>query len=376
MQAVDADNGLVRVSWRAPGRVNLIGEHTDYNRGLALPFAIEQGSTATVGLRESGFLATTTQGGRRVEMPTLLGLLDVGVPGWAKYVLGPVWELGRRGLDMPGLRVAIDSDVPVGAGLSSSAAVICSVATAVLDLLGATLSADELLEVTRAVENEVVGAPTGGLDQLASLRSLAGQALLCDFADPAVPSTRPVRFDPTAHGLELMVLDTHAPHAHATGEYGRRRDGCQAAAAALRVDGLGEVTDLDSALARLTGEEQRRYVRHVVTENDRVRRAVALLEGGDLSTLGPLLTASHESLRDDFRVSAPQLDTAVGVLLANGAIGARLTGGGFGGCVIGLLPAGASESAFAAVAAAFAERGFAAPTAFHARPSPGAHKVT
>ncbi|MFT4010634.1 MAG: galactokinase [Nocardioidaceae bacterium] len=358
--------------WRAPGRVNLIGEHTDYNQGLALPFAIEQGSTATVGLRESGFHATTTHDDQRIELASIGGLPDLEVPLWVKYVLGPAWVLHRRGIDVPALRVGIDSSVPVGAGLSSSAAVICSVTTALLDLLELRLDADELLAVTRAVENDVVGAPTGGLDQLTSLRGQAGHALLCDFADL---SSRPVPFDPGVHGLALLVVDTQAPHAHATGEYGRRRAGCEAAARALGLASLREVGDLDAALASLREDEQRRYVRHVVTENDRVRRVAALLESGDVGAIGPLLTASHDSLRDDYRVTVPPLDIAVATLLEHDALGARMTGGGFGGCVIGLLPVAAVAGALAAVRDAFADHGFDPPSAFVTRPSGGARRI-
>src|SRR3954447_10866776 len=247
---------VVSVSWRAPGRVNLIGEHTDYNEGFALPFAIAQGCSASLARRDDRrVLVSSRQQPDRVDVA--LDELRVGTGGWAGYALGVVWALRESGLDVPGLTVELDSDVPVGSGLSSSAALVCSVATAVDDLLGLDLDADALLALTRRTENDFVGAPTGGMDQLAALRSVADHALFCDMRALA---TEAVRF--ALDELSILVIDTRAEHEHASGEYRRRREGCEAAAQQLGVRALRDVgpDDLDAALARLEDDELRRYV--------------------------------------------------------------------------------------------------------------------
>ena len=356
------------VRWHAPGRVNLIGEHTDYNAGLALPFAVAQGCVAAVTTARGRFTAASAQNRERLEIDDL----DELPGGWVRYVLGPARVLRDRGHDVPPVRVEIDSDVPVGAGLSSSAAVVCSVTTALDDLLGLRLTADELLAVSRAVENDVVGAPTGGLDQLASLRCRDGHVLRCDFRNL---STELVPFSPAAHGLEVLVVDTRVEHGHADGEYAARRAACEEAANRLGVASLREVTDLGAALAALDDEVLRRRARHVVTENERVRQVVGLLRQDDVAAIGPLLSASHASLRDDFQVTVPELDLAARVLEDAGALGARMTGGGFGGCVIALIPQDRVAAATSAVQEAFAAAGHGGPGVFTARPSAGARPI-
>ena len=360
-------------SWRAPGRVNLIGEFTDYNAGFALPFAIEHCCTATVERNEATeVVVTSAQRDDSVTVP--LAGLDGAPDGWARYPLGVVWSLRQRGREVPGLRIHLDSTVPGGAGLSSSAALVCSVGCAVSDLLALNLSSAELLAVTRAAENDFVGAPTGGLDQLAALQCTAGHALLCDMRSLAV---RQVPFDLAAAGLTMLVIDTRSRHRHATGEYGARRAACEQAARLLGVEALRDVEadELAAALARLPDDLLRRCVRHVVTENHRVEQTAALLDRGELEAIGPLLTASHESLRTDYRVTIPELDLAVTTALAAGALGARMTGGGFGGSVIALVPSAQAEACREAVAAAFAAHNFAAPAAFAAEAMPGARRV-
>jgi galactokinase len=352
--------------------VNLIGEHTDYNAGFALPLAIELGCTATVELtRDDTVVATSAQ----QSAPASAALSDLyAVPAWARYVSGVVWALQQHGVPVPGLRISVDSSVPAGAGLSSSAALICSVATAIDDLLGLDLSMDDLLAITRSAENDFVGAPTGGLDQLAALRSEAGHALLCDFAEGIA---RPVPFDLDAAGLAVLVIDTGAPHSHASGEYAARRADCERAARELGVASLREidVDELPNALIRLESEPVWRYVRHVVTENDRVLQTFTRLDRGDLASIGPLLTASHASLRDDFQVSTDRLDVVVEAALDAGAYGARMTGGGFGGCAIALLETGLVDHCRDAVAAACAARDFPAPTVLRTSAGPGAHPL-
>ena len=352
--------------WRAPGRINLVGEHTDYNDGFVLPLALEVGCTATLaergpGASDDAWTVRSEQQPDPVVVPRT-GLSDAPeVAGWSRYVLGTLWLLTDRGADVPPLELVVDSDVPTGAGLSSSAALVCSVARAVDDHLGLGLDSAALLALTREVENDVVGAPTGGMDQLISLRGVADHALFCDMRDL---TSRAVSFDPAADGLALVVVDTQAPHRHADGEYGARRRGCEEAARTLGVPALRDVEDLDDALSQLDDEEQRRYVRHVVTENARVLETVELLDSERLAEIGPLLSASHASMRDDFRITVPEVDETVEALLGLGALGARMTGGGFGGCVIGLVP----EDVVGAVVARY-------PVAFVAEAQDGAHRV-
>jgi galactokinase len=368
------DGGSAVVSrWRAPGRVNLIGEHTDYNQGFALPFAIAAGCTATVSTHSDAELVVRSA---QLDQSVVVPLADLapGVGAWAGYPLGVVWELRRRGIAVPGLEIELDSDVPRGAGLSSSAALVCSVACAVDELLGLALQPDELLAITRAAENDFVGAPTGGMDQLAALRCASGHALFCDMRTLAAEQ---VPVDLAPHGLTVLVLDTRAEHKHASGEYRRRREGCERAAGELGVRALSDigVDDLPDALARLSDDELRRYVRHVVTEDDRVLRTVELLRAGRPGDIGTLLSSSHASMRDDFRITIPELDVAAEVLVDHGALGARMTGGGFGGCVIALIGADLVADAEAAVRREYAARGFREPGAFTVRPAPGAHRL-
>jgi galactokinase len=366
------DRGSAR--WRAPGRVNLIGEHTDYNDGFALPFALQLGCTATVTARTDDVVSVrSTQ--RRGEVRLGVGDLEPGVGEWAGYVLGPVWALRELGHDIPGLDLAVDSGVPAGSGLSSSAALVCSVTTALDDALGLGLDADTVLAVSRRAENDFVGAPTGGMDQLVSLRAEQGAALLCDMRSLA---TEPVTLPLAEHGLQILVVDSRAQHRHSDGEYRQRREGCERAAAQLGVPALRDIGagDLDSALARLDDEELRRYVRHIVTEDSRVLAVAELLRDGRLPDIGPLLNESHASMRDDYRITIAELDVAVETLLGAGALGARMTGGGFGGCVIGLLPAERVDAAAAAVADVFAQRGFRAPRWFAVSDAAaGTHRV-
>ncbi len=360
--------------WFAPGRINLIGEHTDYNDGFVLPFALAVGCTAQVSARAEGWSA------RSVQQPGVVvvrrsGLAEADeVPDWSRYVLGALWLLTDRGVDAPPLEIVVDSDVPTGAGLSSSAALVCSVVRAVDGHLGLGLDDDAVFALTRDVENDAVGAPTGGMDQLVSLRGRAGHVLLCDMRSH---ETRPVPLDLASAGLSVLVADTRAPHRHSDGDYGARRRGCEEAARQLGVRALRDVpaADLDGALARLDDDELRRYVRHVVTENARVLEVAQLLDDGRLPEIGPHLSASHVSMRDDFRITVPEVDTAVDALHEAGALGARMTGGGFGGCVIALVASGEVEPAGDAVRRAFADGGFGEPSLFVAAPEDGARRL-
>jgi galactokinase len=353
--------------------VNLIGEHTDYNEGFALPFAIDAACTATVRRRDDSVLRiTSAQRPERAELE--LADLAPGAGGWVGYVAGVVWALRERGAPVGGMAIEVDSTVPVGSGLSSSAALVCSVATAVDEVFRLGLSADELLAVTRSAENDYVGAPTGGMDQLAALRCTADHALVCDMR---TLHTEQIPFDLAAAGLTVLVIDSRAQHRHADGEYRARRAGCERAAELLGVRALRDVAvdDLDAALQRLQDDELRRYTRHIVTEDDRVLRTVELLRAGWVREIGDLLTASHASMRDDYRITIPELDVAVDTLLESGAMGARMTGGGFGGCVIALIEPDRVDSAARAVARAYESRGYRAPEHFTVRPAAGARRV-
>jgi galactokinase len=360
--------------WFAPGRINLIGEHTDYNDGFVLPFALEVGCTASVAAAADGWTVRSAQEPEPVVVrPSGLDGADE-VPEWSRYVLGALWLLTDRGVEVPPLVIEVDSDVPTGAGLSSSAALVCSAVRAVDDHLGLGLDDDALFALTRDVENDAVGAPTGGMDQLVSLRGRTGHALFCDMRSH---ETRPVPLDLAGSDLTVLVADTRAPHRHSDGEYGARRRGCEEAARQLGVPALRDVTadDLDDALGRLDDDELRRYVRHVVTEDDRVLSVVGLLDDGRLPEIGPALTASHASMRDDFRITVAEVDTAVEAMLGAGALGARMTGGGFGGCVIALVPDDGVDAAGDAVRSAFAGAGFGEPALFTAEPRAGARPV-
>lgn len=360
--------------WSAPGRVNLIGEHTDYNDGFVLPFALPHRTAVAASPRDDGRLhvATVGDGGTVQQMsPIAVADLEPGaVRGWAAYPAGVAWVLREQGVT-GGANLVIAGDVPTGAGLSSSHALECAVALALLGL--ADRPADDLPRIARWVqraENDFVGAPTGLLDQTASLCCTESHVL---FLDVRSFEAEQVPFDAAEHGLEVLVVDTRASHSHTDGGYGARRAGCEKAASVLGVPALRDVdaSGLADSLARLP-EDLRPLVRHVVTENERVLESVGLLRAGRLAEAGPLLDASHASLRDDYKVSAPELDVAVDAAKAAGALGARMIGGGFGGSAIALVPVERHDDVVQRVLAAFAERGWATPRTFTAVPSAGA----
>ncbi|MEU6194594.1 galactokinase [Streptomyces sp. NPDC047061] len=361
--------------WAAPGRVNLIGEHTDYNDGFVMPFALPHVATAAVARRTDGVLrlhSSDVEGGI-VELS-----LDALEPGtdreWTAYPAGVVWALREAGHPVTGADVHLASTVPTGAGLSSSAALEVVIALALNDLYELGLQRWQLARLCQRAENVYVGAPTGIMDQTASACCEAGHALFLDTRDL---SQKQIPFDLAAEGMRLLVVDTQVKHAHSGGEYGKRRAGCEKGAALLGVDALRDIAydDLDASLERLGDEaEVRRLVRHVVTEDHRVERVVALLEAGDTRAIGPVLTEGHASLRDDFQVSCPELDLVVEAANSAGALGARMTGGGFGGSAIVLTEAADVDTITKAVEEAFAAAGFTAPRVFEAVPSAGARQ--
>ncbi|NJP32799.1 galactokinase [Micromonospora sp. HSS6-12] len=361
--------------WAAPGRVNLIGEHTDYNDGYVLPFALPLRTVVAAATREDeSWTVCSELDDDPVEFGPDAADEPGRVTGWAAYVAGVVWALRDAGYAVPGARLAIASDVPLGSGLSSSAALEAAVLAALVDLGGLDLPAEKQPRLAQRAENRYVGAPTGIMDQSAAIRCRAGHALFLDCRDESVEH---IPFDLDDAGLAVLVVDSRAPHRHADGEYAARRRSCERAAAALGVPALRDVAvaDLDAALDRLPDDETRRRVRHVVTEDQRVLDTAALLRAGRVREIGPLLTASHASMRDDFEITVPEIDTAVEAALAAGSLGARMTGGGFGGCVLALVDAGRADAVADAVRDAYAERGFTAPGTVTVLPAAGATRL-
>jgi galactokinase len=361
--------------WSAPGRVNLIGEHTDYSGGLVLPFAIAQRTWCALASRDDRVMTAASTALPARESADLDSLDSSRLSGWSAYVFGVVWALAEAGVDLAGRHgfdVLIASTVPIGAGLSSSAALECSVALALNDVWELGLSRRELADICQRAENGVVGAPTGIMDQTASLFGTAGHAVMLDCTS-GEHELVPLAF--AQEGLAIAVIDTGVRHDHATGGYASRRAACERAASALDVPSLRFVSEDDLGRAReLLDEETFRRVRHVVTENRRVTETARVLKDAGPGAIGPLLTASHASMRDDFEISVPEIDLAVETALASGALGARLTGGGFGGAAIALTPVDRVESLTAGVMHAFAEAGFKAPNVFTVAPSEGARR--
>jgi galactokinase len=359
-------------TWFAPGRVNLLGG-PDYNEVFVLPFALGAGVCAAASRRSDRRIALTSRqaGGE----PVLLDIdtLEPGsAPGWAAYPAGVAWALRQAGYLAGGADVAIDADLPAGAGLSSSAALECSVALALTELYQVPVPRRELAALARRAENDFAGMPCGIMDQTAAFLGQAGHALLLDCRTGA---EAPIPLDPGAAGLTLLVIDTRARHALTDGRYATLRRACEEAASRLGVRALRDVTGDPGALARLTDPSLRRLAGHVVAENGRVLRAVDLLRAGDQAAIGELLTASHRSLRDEFRMSWPQADEAVEAAIDAGAAGARMTGGGFGGSVVALVPAERAAQVRAAVTRRFTRHDWPAPHYLEAVPSDGARRA-
>ena len=362
--------------WFAPGRVNLMGG-PDYTELFVLPFALGAGVTVAASRRPDRRIMLTSR--QVTSEPVLLDIdtLEPGsVRGWAAYPAGVAWALREAGHLNGGADLAIDADLPMGAGLSSSAALECATALALTELDQLDVPRNALAALARRAENEFVGVPSGIMDQIAALQCRAGHALLLDCRH--LTST-PVPLDPAAAGLTLLLIDTRARHTHSGGRYAERRRACDRAAAALGVRSLrdltgDDLTDDDKALARLD-PSLRRPAGHVLAEYRRVRRAADLLRNGDPAAIGPLLTASHHSLRDQFGMSWPQADAAVAAAVEAGAAGARMTGGGFGGCVVALAPAERATHIRAAVTDRFAQKRWPVPRYLDAVPSGGARRV-
>jgi galactokinase len=352
----------------APGRVNLIGEHTDYNEGLCLPIALPHATYVAVAPRDDRRISVRSRQQDEAFESDLADLSPDTIGGWAAYAAGVAWALREDGIELPGVDLLVDGRVPLGAGLSSSAALECSTALALCAAAGISVERDRLVRACMRAESEVAGAPTGGMDQSVSLYAERGHALLLDFRNG---DRRQVPWDPPGH--TLLVVDTRASHELTDGGYASRRADCEEAAQRLGLDSLREATEQD--LDRLEGRIRAR-VTHIVTEITRVDATVAAITQGDWARVGELFDRSHASMRDDFEISVPELDQVVETARAHGALGARMTGGGFGGSAIALLPEDSVEEAADAIAGAFAERGWDAPAVLTAPASPGAAAVT
>ena len=357
--------------WAAPGRVNLIGEHTDYNEGYVMPFALAQRVLIAAAPRNDRTWSVTSLNNDSTKIFSAADL-NPGMVGWQAYVAGVVWALQEAGHRVGGADLVLTSDVPEGAGLSSSAALECAVLTALADLNDLDIVGIERAKLARRSENVFVGAPTGLMDQAASTLCTAGHAL---FFDCRTDAAEQVLFDTTSAGLEILVLDTKTPHALVDSEYAARRASCEQAAQLLGIPALRDVTDLDAALDQIPDPVLKRRVRHVVTENARVLEAADVLRAGRIADLAPLLDASHESMRDDFEITVPQVDLAVETARSSGSLGARMTGGGFGGCIIALVELGDSERIGEAIVESFGAAGYGPPVYFTAVPSAGAQRL-
>lgn len=402
---------LTQGTWAAPGRVNLMGEHTDYNGGFVLPFALSQTTTVAAAVRDDRRVTVRSSrddadqsgsegsgedqssadqpsadqsGADQSDATVEFGLDDLApgeVQGWASYVAGTLWALEQAGYQVPGLDLRVDSTVPVGAGLSSSAALECAVGLAAAELGGHRIDRLELAGLAQRAENDFVGMPCGIMDQVASLTGEQGHAVLLDTRSLEVEQ---VPFALEEAGLSLMVIDSRAEHRLVDGEYAARRRQCEQGARLLGLQSLRELNDagttaeqLASQLEGLTEDEAvLRRLRHVLTENDRVLAARDALRAGRPADLGVILTSSHVSQRDDFQITVPETDTMVEALLERGALGARQVGGGFGGCVIALAASQDVPELLEAAEANARDREYSRPLALTAHPSSGARRST
>jgi galactokinase len=360
------------IRYAAPGRINLIGEHTDYNLGFALPIALPERTVVTY-LPEETTSLTVRSDREDDEVEISLDTAPGDVSGWAAYVAGVMWALRDAGHRIPGGTMSIASDVEMGSGVASSAALECAVLGALTMATGLRLDRIEQARLAQRAENDYVGAPTGMMDQLAALCGEPHRALLIDFLHDSV---RPVVFDPDASGIALLLINSRAPHQHAGGEYASRRASCERAAADLGVGSLREVQDRGVAvLDGVSDPVDARRARHILTDNQRVLEVVAALEDSDFTAVGQILTASQASMRDDFEITTDHIDLIADTAVAAGALGARMTGGGFGGCVIALVPAGQVDAVSDAVRRAVHKAGYNQPAIARTHAGPGAGPV-
>lgn len=363
--------------WSAPGRVNLIGEHTDYNEGFVFPLAINRRTYTAFGKRSDGVFRVATSFSDQTHQ-VLLSEISAGQNyDWAAYPFGMAWAVIQKakaaGLEVDlsaGFDCFIDSDVPVGAGLSSSAAIECAVGVAINELWNLNLDDRTLAQAGQLGENQIVGAPTGIMDQSASMLGQLDHAV---FLDCRTLETQAIELGFAAAGLELLIIDTRVAHRLVDGGYAERRAACERGAELLGASSLRDVSEADLTRAReIMDDVTFRRVRHVVTENQRVLDTIKTLREKGPAAIGPLMYQSHQSMRDDFEISIDELDTAVETALAHGAIGARMTGGGFGGAAIALTPIEKISEVTLAVLAEFENLGYATPNIFSVSAADGA----
>lgn len=367
---VDTFGHTADVIAAAPGRVNLIGEHIDYSDGYVLPFAIANRTYAAIRKRSDRLVCISSVQHQNRVVSVNLDNVKPGLKGeWERYVLSVIWAMGIK----EGVDIMIDGHVPLGAGLSSSAALECSVATALNDLFLSGFDLGTLARLTQKGENEYVGVPCGIMDQSVSLMAQMGSALLLDCRDL---SSRNVPFDVASSGLELLIIDTKTHHSLADGKYGMRRASCDSVVAKLSLRSMRELTmdQLHHSRAQLTEVEFLR-AHHAVSEIARVLKAVTALEAKDFAELGRLLNASHASLRDDYDVSCSELNTAVDTAISAGALGARMVGGGFGGSAIALIRASRTQETIKSIETSFKVMEFKQPRFFTSLPSQGAEII-
>ena len=359
--------------WSAPGRVNLIGEHTDYNQGYVLPLAINRRTYAAVSLRSDSTVRVASSFSSQVHEVQLSEIAKDDANDWAAYPLGVAWALQQLGAqNASGFDAFFDSDVPVGAGLSSSAAIECSIASALNELWNSNFGRKTLASAGQLAENSIVGAPTGIMDQSASMFGQADKAI---FLDCKTLEAQNVELGFDKENLELLIIDTRVAHRLVDGGYAERRAACELGAALMQVGSLRELSSADLARAETVLDEVTlRRVRHVVTENERVLKTVDLLRSSGPRAIGDLMMQSHSSMRDDFEISVDELDTAVDVAIRHGAIGARMTGGGFGGAAIALAPIDKVSEITLAVIAEFELLGYAKPNIFAVSAVEGARR--
>ncbi|MEN9749227.1 MAG: galactokinase [Actinomycetota bacterium] len=359
--------------WSAPGRVNLIGEHTDYNLGFVLPFAINRRTYAAISLRDDSVVRVASSFSSVHHEIELSKISKDDSNDWAAYPFGVAWAIQQQtGNPGVGFDAFFDSDVPVGSGLSSSAAIECSIGLALNDLWSTGLTRPQLARVGQLAENEIVGAPTGIMDQSASLLGERDHAVFLDCKSLEAQAVE-LGFD--SEGLELLIIDTRVAHRLVDGGYATRRAACELGAHLMKVSSLRELSIEDLSRAKeIMDDVTYRRVRHIVTENDRVVETVRKLQTEGPRAIGSLLNASHVSMRDDFEISIDELDTAVDVAIRHGAIGARMTGGGFGGAAIALAPIDRVSEISLAVLAEFELLGYGKPNIFAVTADQGARR--
>jgi galactokinase len=360
----------------APGRVNLIGEHTDYNDGFVLPMAVERGVAAAFGPRGDRTLRAYAAAFNETREASIDALTPRTVDGWMAYVGGVVWALRESGAPVRGLDLGVTSDLPIGAGLSSSAAIETAVARAMSAVAGAPWRAPEMARAGQCAENEFVGVASGIMDQFASAASVKGHALLLDCRSL---ETRLVPISPSA---AIVVMDTGVRRSLRSSEYNERQSACEQAVKIIRTiaPGVRALRDVDTPLLERARASMPalvyRRAKHVVAEIPRPLAMAHALEGGDLRTAGQLMNDSHASLRDLYEVSSPELDVMTAEARSHrGCFGARLTGAGFGGCAVALVAADDVDDFMAHVRRGYKNRTGRDANTFASRPAEGAHLV-